>query len=114
MQELPYGNENTNESEHKYKSAGYCRRLINCDLQRFALKPKPRKILKALLALLGLRGKLHNVDTIFGALQACNHCPERLPITISSAYPLKPRRAALLRKAFKIFLVVRLIGNCCS
>jgi hypothetical protein len=67
MQELPYGNENTNESEHKYKSAGCCRRLINCDLQRFALKPKPRKILKA-----------------------------------------------LLRKAFKIFLVVRLIGNCCS
>jgi hypothetical protein len=38
-----------------------------CRLQRFALKPKPRKILKA-----------------------------------------------LLRNAFKIFLVVRLIDNCCK
>ena len=30
-------------------------------------------------------------------LLGCNHCPDGLSITISSAYPLKPRRATKIR-----------------
>ena len=31
-------------------------------------------------------------------LLGCNHCPDGLSITISSAYPLKPRRAAIIKE----------------
>ncbi|MCL1492076.1 MAG: hypothetical protein M1G31_15185 [Pseudanabaena sp. Salubria-1] len=34
-------------------------------------------------------------------LLGCNHCPDGLSITISSAYPLKPRRAEEKNKSIK-------------
>jgi hypothetical protein len=56
-------------------------------------------------------------DTIFDQL-AIGHEKVEADLTILQRFALKPKPRkilkALLRNAFKIFLVVRLIGNCCK